>query len=465
MNKTEKKVRSAAKRHGAFSAGLIAIAVAVTILFNLLVTQLPGSLKLFDLTNSGIYNITDTSMKIINAMSEDVKVMVLADRLNVDSRISRYLDKYTGLSDHLILEYIDPTVFPAVLNQYGAQAGDVVVRCEATDRQHIFNLEEVVGYDEMVYYYYGTKTETDFDAEGLLTAAVDGVLNTAGHKVYTLHGHSEIVMFEAVEKLLEKSHIEVDYLNLMTDGEIPADCEMLIITAPLKDLADDELTKLREYLAAGGQIIYSMDGSETSLPNLEALCAEYGIQIQPGYAMDSGAYYQNNPFLTFPKFITGTDATGVIASNQMLMMYMSRGLTLVDPARESITVKSFLDTTEQGYLLVENTPMNPGKYSIGAVATEMVGDKKARLVVFGSRSAQDTELTSAFGNLDNLDFFVTTVAAGFDDVSPISIPAVSLGEPHNTIMRGGTLSLLIVAVLPAVVLLVGFLHWLRRRRL
>ena len=465
MNKTEKKVRSAAKRHGAFSAGLIAIAVAVTILFNLLVTQLPGSLKLFDLTNSGIYNITDTSMKIINAMSEDVKVMVLADRLNVDSRISRYLDKYTGLSDHLILEYIDPTVFPAVLNQYGAQAGDVVVRCEATDRQHIFNLEEVVGYDEMTYYYYGTKNETDFDAEGLLTAAVDGVLNTAGHKVYTLHGHSEIVMFEAVEKLLEKSHIEVDYLNLMTDGEIPADCEMLIITAPLKDLADDELAKLREYLAAGGQIIYSMDGSETSLPNLEALCAEYGIQLQPGYAMDSGAYYQNNPFLTFPKFITGTDATGVIASNQMLMMYMSRGLTLVDPARESITVKSFLDTTEQGYLLVDNTPMNPGKYSIGAVATEMVGDKKARLVVFGSRSAQDTELTSAFGNLDNLDFFVTTVAAGFDDVSPISIPAVSLGEPHNTIMRGGTLSLLIVAVLPAVVLLVGFLHWLRRRRL
>ena len=150
MNKTEKKVRSAAKRHGAFSAGLIAIAVAVTILFNLLVTQLPGSLKLFDLTNSGIYNITDTSMKIINAMSEDVKVIVLADRLNVDSRISRYLDKYTGLSDHLILEYIDPAVFPAVLNQYAAQAGDVVVRCEATDRQQIFKLDDWLRRDGLL---------------------------------------------------------------------------------------------------------------------------------------------------------------------------------------------------------------------------------------------------------------------------------------------------------------------------
>jgi len=467
---SNQKTKHAAKRHGAFSVGLIAIAVAVTILVNLLAAQLPGSWKQFDLTNSGIYNISDISLNIVNAMTEDVKIVVLADRLNVDTRISRFLDKYTGLSDHLILEYIDPVVFPAVLNQYAAQAGDVVVLCEATARQQTFTLDEVIGYDEASYYYTGIKNETDFDADGLLTAAVDGVLNTAGHKVYTLHGHSEVVMFEAVEKLLGKSHIEVGYLNLMTDGEIPADCEMLIITAPLKDLADDELVKLRAYLAAGGQIIYSMDGSETSLPNFEALCAEYGMTVNPGYAMDSQSYYQNNPFLTFPKFTTGTDATGVIASSQMLMMYMSRGMTLTDPARESITVKSFLDTSEQGYLMVSNEKgepeaKNPGKYSVGAVATEQVGDKKARLIVFGSRSPQDTELTSAFGNLDNLEFFVATVAAGFHDVSPISIPAVSLGEPHNTVMNGGLLSLLIVAVLPALVLLVGFVHWLRRRRL
>ena len=31
----------------------------------------------------------------------------------------------------------------------------------------------------MTYYYYGTKNETDFDAEGLLTSAVDAVLTDA----------------------------------------------------------------------------------------------------------------------------------------------------------------------------------------------------------------------------------------------------------------------------------------------
>ena len=462
---SNQKTKSAAKRHSAFSVGLIAIAVAATILFNLLAAQLPDSIKQFDMTDSGIYDITDTTLAITGAMTEDVQIIVLNDKLNVDTRISRFLEKYAGLSDHLILEYIDPVVYPSILKQYEAESNSVVVRCEATGRQETFALDDVIGIDQMSYYYYGTRVETDFDAEGLLTAAVDGVLNTAGHKVYTLHGHSEINMWETAQELLKKSHIEVGFVNLMTDGELPDDCEMLIITAPIKDLADDELAKLREYLSAGGQIMYFMDGSETSLPNFEALCADYGMTVNPGYVMDSQSYYQNNPFLIFPKFTTATDATGVIASDQLLMMYMSRGMTLTTPVREAITVKSFLDTSEGGYLMVNNEAMNPGKYSVGAVATEAVGDKTARFVVFGSHSPQDSDLNTAFGNLDNLDFFVAAVTAGFDDVSPISIEAVSLSEPHNTITASGTLSILIVLILPALVLLVGFVHWLRRRRL
>lgn len=462
---SNQKTKSAAKRHSAFSVGLIAIAVAATILFNLLAAQLPDSIKQFDMTDSGIYDITDTTLAITGAMTEDVQIIVLNDKLNVDTRISRFFEKYAGLSDHLILEYIDPVVYPSILKQYEAEANNVVVRCEATGRQETFALDDVIGIDQMSYYYYGTRVETDFDAEGLLTAAVDGVLNTAGHKVYTLHGHSEINMWETAQELLKKSHIEVDFVNLMTDGAIPADCETLIITAPIKDLADDELAKLREYLSAGGQIMYFMDGSETSLPNFEALCADYGMTVNPGYVMDSQSYYQNNPFLIFPKFSTATAATGVIASDQLLMMYMSRGMTLSTPVRDTITVESFLDTSEGGYLMVNNEAMNPGKYSVGAVATEVVGDKTARFVVFGSHSPQDSELNTAFGNLDNLEFFVASVTAGFDDVSPISIEAVSLSEPKNTITASGTLSILIVLILPALVLLVGFVHWLRRRRL
>ena len=63
----EKKIKPAGKRHSAFSVGLIAIAVAVTVLFNLLAAQLPASIKQFDMTNSGIYNITDTTRSITSS--------------------------------------------------------------------------------------------------------------------------------------------------------------------------------------------------------------------------------------------------------------------------------------------------------------------------------------------------------------------------------------------------------------
>lgn len=453
-------------RHGAFSAGLTAIAVAATILFNLLAAQLPDSMKQFDMTGSGIYNITDTSIAVTEAMTQDVRILVLADKGDVDSRIVRFLGKYEELSDHLILEYEDPTIYPSLLNQYEAEKGDVVVICEATGRQEIFSLDDIIGFDMTSYYYYGEYIETDFDAEGLLTSAVDGVLNTASHLVYETTGHGETALSDTAVELLGKSHLEVSSVNLLTDGGIPADCGVLVLNAPTRDLADDELSAIREYLAAGGQVTYFMASDELSLPNFEALCAEYGMTVSPGYIMDSRNYYQNNPFLFFPTAASGTDVTSGIGTDLLLLMYMSRGMTITDPARDTITVNSFLNTSDSGYALISNAAQNQGVYSVGAVATETIDEETtARLTVFGSASPADEDLNSAFTNLDNLTLFVSGLTAGFDDVSAISIEAVSLSEPYNTVVASGMWSILFVLIIPAGVLLFGFVHWMRRRKL
>lgn len=239
------RLRTAAGRHtnrqGAFSAGLVAIAVAATVLFNLLASQIPDSAKQFDMSGSGIYNITDTSVALAESMTEDVRILVLYDKDNVDTRITRFFSLYEELSDHLTLEYQDPTIYPSLLNQYEAEIGDVVVICEATGRQEKFSLDDVIGFDTMYYYYYGEYYETDFDAEGLLTSAVDGVLNTASHKVYQTTGHDETALSDTAVELLNKSHLEVAELNLLKDG-IPADCELLLLNAPTRDLANDELS-------------------------------------------------------------------------------------------------------------------------------------------------------------------------------------------------------------------------------
>ena len=241
----KKALRETAGRHasrrGAYSAALMALAVAAVLVFNLLAAQLPESWAQWDLTNSGIYDITDTSVEYLTALDQDVEVHVLADEDSVDSRIVRFLDKYEELSDHLTVEYIDPMVYPSVLSEYGVEANTVVVTCAATGRQESFAIDDIIGYDLMTYYYYGTKSETDFDAEGLLTSAVDAVLTEATRAVYQTSGHQETDLPSNVVEQLEKSHMSVDTVNLLTDGGVPADCDLLIINAPTRDLADDEL--------------------------------------------------------------------------------------------------------------------------------------------------------------------------------------------------------------------------------
>lgn len=466
----KKALRETAGRHasrrGAYSAALMALAVAAVLVFNLLAAQLPESWAQWDLTNSGIYDITDTSVEYLTALDQDVEIHVLADEDSVDSRIVRFLDKYEELSDHLTVEYIDPMVYPSVLSEYGVETNTVVVTCAATGRQESFAIDDIIGYDLMTYYYYGTKSETDFDAEGLLTSAVDAVLTEATRAVYQTSGHQETTLPSNVVEQLEKSHMSVDTVNLLTDGGVPADCDLLIINAPTRDLADDELDMVLEYLSTGGQVLYTMASQMDALPNLEAMCAAYGMTVADGFIADAERYYQNDPYLFFPLIDTSVDAASGLTSDSMVLVYGSRGMTLTDPERDTITVSSFLTTSEKGYAIADENNQTQGTYAVGAVATEEIDDGiTARLTVFGASSLIDTGITSSFTNLDNTTLYITAALAGFEDIAAINIEPVSLSTPINTVTTGGIWGLLFILVIPVALLIYGFLRWMRRRKL
>lgn len=456
-----------ASRAGAFSAGLCALAVAAAVIFNLVIAQLPETATQFDMTDSRIYQITQTSRDYLADVTSDVEIHVLADRDSVDSRIVRFLSRYVSLSDHLSAEYIDPDVYPSVLSKYGAQANTIVVTCAATGRQQTVDIADIIGYDQMMYYYYQQYKETSFDAEGLLTSAVDGVLKETSRKIYTTNGHGEGELGDSVRALFGKAHVTLDTVNLLSDGGIPQDCDLLVLDAPARDLADDELTAIRDYLARGGQVIYCMASQLDTLPNLNALCADYGMTVADGLIMDTDRCYQSKPFLFFPKTDTSVDAASQLSGDTSVLMYACRGMTLSAPARDAIKVSAFLTTSDTGgYSATDQNTNTPGVYAVGAVATEQIDDSiTARFTVLGSDSLVSATITDSFSNLDNAALFVHAATLGFDDVSDLAIPSVSLSDPVNTITTGGLWSVLFIFILPAAALIVGFVRWMRRRRL
>ena len=466
------KIREAAEKHtsrrGAFSAAVTALAVAVVLLINLLAAQLPEHWTQFDLTDSGIYDISATTRDYMADLEEDVVIHVLADQDSLDTRIVRFLATYEELSSHLSVEYTNPMVYPSVLTDYGVDSNTIVVTCEATGRQESFSIDDIIGYDIMSYYYYGSYNETDFDGEGLLTSAVDGVLTGASRTICQTTGHDEAALSSTVETLLSKSHISVSSVNLLTDHSIPEDCDLLLINDPTRDLAADELEDILEYLAAGGQVIYNMAGEDLSLPNLETLCATYGMDVAPGLIADTQRYYQNNPYWFFPLVDNSVDSASGISNDATPLFCASRGFTLTDPARESITVKSFLTTSEEGMAVTGDSAKDqtPGTYVVAATATEEIDDGiTGRLTVFGSDSLINDAINSTFTNLDNLTLFTSAVTVDFDGISSLSIEPVSLETPTNTISTGGIWALLLIFLIPGALLIYGFIRWLRRQKL
>ena len=128
------KIREAAEKHtsrrGAFSAAVTALAVAVVLLINLLAAQLPEHWTQFDLTDSGIYDISATTRDYMADLEEDVVIHVLADQDSLDTRIVRFLATYEELSSHLSVEYTNPMVYPSVLTDYGVDSNTIVVTCD-----------------------------------------------------------------------------------------------------------------------------------------------------------------------------------------------------------------------------------------------------------------------------------------------------------------------------------------------
>lgn len=452
-------------RQGTYAAGMTVVVIAIVIFLNLIVGQLPSNLVQFDITDNKLYTISNTSVDYLAKLDKKVDIIVVAEKGKVDDRITKFLDKYAALSKNITVSSIDPVTNPSVLSKYNISAGTLVVSCEETGKNTAIPFSDIIVYDTYSYYTTGNYTETQFDAEGQITGAVDKAVRNATTKVYTLEGHGETSLPSSAASLIDKANLLSDSVNLLTAGKVPDDCNLLIAYAPTKDLANDELTMLKNYLAGGGELLLMLDSD--SLTNFKALMAEYGMSMAQGYIADTSRSYKS-AYNLLPNISSASDITSGLAADSMALLINARGMTLTKPARDSITATSFLTTSDNGYAVTDDNNKIQGAYTLGATAVEKIGDneeKTSRLTVITASSLLDPSITESFTNVVNLDIFMKAVSVDFQDVSNISVQPKSLQVTYNTVKNAGLWSLLFIFVIPLALLAGGFMYWLKRRKL
>lgn len=452
-------------KKGGYSAVLTVTVIAIVAAVNMIAAQLPADKKQIDISGKNLYELSDTTKELLDGLNKDVTLYVVGDPTKVDERIQKIADYYGAASSHVQVENLDPVLHPSVLTEYEAQDQSILVSCEETGKKETIPFTDIILYDQMSMMYYGQYQETEFDGEGQLSSAISLVTNEVKKKIYATEGHSEESLSDSVTDLLAKSNLEHDTVNLLTEGAVPEDADMLILNAPQTDLADDERDMISEYLNGGGQVMLFVGTSEKERPNLEALTEEFGLQLQDGFLADTEAYYRNNPYYIFPEFVSGSTIMSGIPQSTPALVIDATGMKQMETLPDGVTVIPFLRTTQSGVLVQDQNSQEEGQYLIAAAATKTVDEVTGRLTVVTAPSLISEIVTKSFSNVSNLTIFMNALTAGFEDVQNISIPTKSLSETYNTITNGGMWGILFIAVIPVLLLASGLVIWMKRRKL
>ena len=376
-------------KNGSFSLAVTAIVLAIIVVINLIIGQLPSKLLNWDLSETGIFSVSDTSKELLKDLDKDVTVEVVAETGNIDSRIEKFISIYGDLSSKLKVSYVDPVLHPEILTKYGISANSVVVSCEETGKNQVISFSDIIVSQQN---YYGYSSESEFDAEGQLTSAVAAVTSDNDKKIYMLRGHGESALSQERGELLTKNSMTTSNLNLLETASVPDDCDLLIINNPTSDLGTDEYTELHNYLYQGGNVLLLRGVTDKELTNFNELMEDYGMTMVNSYIGDRDRYYQRaqSAFYFFP-MITSND-TNVETTSSILVGAVA-GMTASENTPEDVTLTTLLTTSNNAFR--EGNSNEATQFILAASAQKTVpADTESESELESGSDTAETEKTS-----------------------------------------------------------------------
>lgn len=460
---------------GAYSTGMIAIVVAIIVVVNIIMGELPASWTAVDMTAEKLYSLTNQSIDYVKNMEDDVTIYALVDEDTRDTTLGQTLMRFDDLSDHITVKYVDPAVNPSFYKKYTTD--DITVNSlivESAKRYKVINYSDIYA-KSMNYEDYTTET-TGYDGEGQITSALNYVLSDTISQMFMLEGHGELGLNSGFRDGLEKANIAYSTINLLNYDAVPVEASCLYINAPSKDLSAEDTQKVLDYLDNNGNVIISLTYMGGEMPNLEKIMAYMGLSIVDGMIAEADTmHYYQNPFLLLPE-VKSSIYTANVMGNYYVFAPYARGIQIDGEDIAGMSYITLMETTDKAYSKVDlsgNDSVEKGKddiegpFALGVMAKKTGATSLATLTVIGSEDffTDNADSVVSGGNL----MIFTNLIGSFDgdgDVTNVSIPVKSyrvsyLMIPYSEVVVLGVLTAII---LPVGSLVAGFVIWFKRRK-
>lgn len=469
---------SRALRSGGYSVLVSLIMVAAIIAVNLFVGQIPTTYTKLDTTSEQLFTLSAQTTGLVGGLGSDVTLYLVAQSGQEDSRIQELLARYKALSSHITVSTVDPVTSPKFTAQYTTDevaSNSIIV--VSGDRNRVVGYDEIYVADYSNYSYDNPSVDYNFDGENALTSAIDRVTSADLPVVYTLQGHGETEISTTLKDKVTDDNITLKTLSLLTMEALPEDMDCLIVYAPTSDLSQGEADRIKGYLENGGRMLLITSGGGEKMPVLASLMEGYGVRSVDGMVLegDMNNCYQYVHYL-LPNIMAHDITTPIRDKKLPILMPLAQGIVKLDSYRSTLTISDLLTTSDKAFSKVnldkastaqKETGDIDGPFDIGVAISETVNGKTAKVVWFGSSQLLDEGINQQYSNVANYDLFLNSLGWMCERTTNISIRAKSLTAIEALMIpsgTAGTIGLSITVLLPLLVIGIGILVFVMRRK-
>ena len=458
---------------------LILIIVAGCIGLNIFVEN--ANLESFDFTAEKINSISEMSKQVAREIDQDVEIIII----NMSEAEEELANLYSSVNNKIKVDVVEDIVARTDLqDEYGFSANTTAIVIRSGEKVKILGSSNLYTTD------YQTYQRIDMREEAITNAIID-VTTEERPVVYNLVGHNKYSTdyFYLFLNDLANEAYDVYDLDLLTSGEIPDDCSVLIMTTLAEDITEAERDSILDYVKKGGRIALFTDPNSTGkeMPNFQKVLDEYGVSISEGVILeqdpDRVMYGTSSAILvTVSPYSSITSPT----SMNLQACFMTTGRIDFKESDEleelGVEVEALATTSEQSFYRTDysNTSSEVSdddeeapNATVGALVTKKIDDNTtSELVVYANNifisniqiAISEQQGIYALDFYNNEDLAMNSIAylTGRENMITIrkdtEVLTYTVTEEQNTVI------LSIIFAIPVVIVVIGIIVWQVRRR-
>lgn len=459
---------------------LIAIIFAIYFGINYGVEKL--NVKDIDLTTDKIYSISEqTETKLAN-LDKDVTIELI--NLSDYVYLLDFTNKYTQLNSHITVERIDDLTSRAdIMNKYSLESTDSLLIIKSGEKERLLSTNDLYTYD------YTTYEQIDITEEAITNAIIEVTIEDKPN-IYFLEGHNyyDMSYFQLLKDDITSEANNVSNLNILTAGNVPEDCDCLVITTLKEDITEMERDSLINYSNNGGKILLLADANILGVdtPNFNKILDLYGFSISKGMLLEQD---QNQMIYGSPEFIISQIDTSIFNKNSKMNM----NICVIDSGRIEfkdedtlnnlgVTYSTLAKTSDSAFLRTNlnissmsktNQDTDASESIIGALVTRTLEDEKtAEMIVYSNAvfatnqqiSMNNTYAMYANRLCNNDDVAINSVSYLTQRTDTITIRKDADSVSYTVTEAQHNIIMAIIFLVPVAIIIIGIIVWQVRRR-